>query len=481
MNVIQRLSSFLPLLPSVQVRSCRLWSLTGVGAHPERHKMKNNTKITTAIAGLASVIALSNSAAAEHDPHVDTEQPPSMVLFDGQDFSGPSVYIDGTVKDLGSYGFNDRAISIDFTGYQPGWLLCKHHSFQGPCVVVREPTYHLQKFGLGDEITSVAPLSLDNPFPHGTIFEENSWGELTFFEVDYYGNLRTTYSESDVRYSYYSVRPNVSRVSLNYYFDFGRSSRYFHRGGSGYRYNPSIRPAYHRAASQRFLNRLQRQARENRRSIQEEERAREARRERRREIRQSERRQREREDYRREHRRDVAERDQRNRDREARENRQRDVAEREQRNRDQEARQNRQRDVAEREQRNRDRDARQNRQRDVAEREQRNRDRDARENRQRDVAERDQRNRQQVARENRQREQADRENRQRRMLAEANNRSRSHNDHPRAGGNRNADRVQPVRETRNNSSNEQRPVANNDRKSKDSWHPRAGGNKRNDN
>jgi hypothetical protein len=56
----------------------------------------------------------------------------SIVLFEGQDFSGGSVSFNRPITSLDSGGFNDRAVSaIVYSGV---WEVCEHANFGGDCV-----------------------------------------------------------------------------------------------------------------------------------------------------------------------------------------------------------------------------------------------------------------------------------------------------------------------------------------------------------
>lgn len=146
--------------------------------------MKNARTWIKSLVG--TVAALTLTAGIAHADH-PFRQNGKLYMFDGERFSGQSVEISGGMNRLSPASFNDRAASIDFRG--PGWLLCDDVNFEGACLVAREPIRDLDKFGLGDKISSVRPLSPSNPYPHGTIFGVDWDGDVVFYDVDLFGNL----------------------------------------------------------------------------------------------------------------------------------------------------------------------------------------------------------------------------------------------------------------------------------------------------
>lgn len=150
-----------------------------------------------------------------------------LVLFDGRNYYGIARVLGGPEDRLDYIDFNDRAASLDIRGGGYGWLVCHDAYFEGPCLVVRESVDDLDELGMGDKISSVRPLSPRNPYPHGTIFGENPYGEVVFYESDYFGNL----SEMDP-YDAYGYAAYDYGYATSY-----RTGRYGNYGRYG-QYNP---------------------------------------------------------------------------------------------------------------------------------------------------------------------------------------------------------------------------------------------------
>lgn len=142
--------------------------------------MTRKLTLKAALASTAAMFALAPTASAQQGYYGGYDE---LYLFDHERYYGQSVILDGPVAAI--YDFNDRAESADLSGY--GWLLCKHADFEGPCVVMREPIDDLGDYGLDDEISSARPLSPENPYPHGTIFGQNYYGDIVFYEMGSWG------------------------------------------------------------------------------------------------------------------------------------------------------------------------------------------------------------------------------------------------------------------------------------------------------
>ena len=150
---------------------------------------------------------------------------PDLVLFDGERYYGLARVISGPTDRMDYIDFNDRAASLDIRGGGYGWLVCQDANFEGPCLVARESISDLDDFGMGDKISSVRPLDPRNPYPHGTIFGENFWGDLVFYEADIFGNL----DEMDPydTWGYYAYEYGYGdRPYTGQYGDYGRYGRY---------------------------------------------------------------------------------------------------------------------------------------------------------------------------------------------------------------------------------------------------------------
>ena len=151
-------------------------------------------------------------------------------LFDGANFGGEVREINLPAQRLTAIRFNDRAASVDVQGQ--GWLLCRDSDFEGPCIVVREPVQDLDQFGMGDNISSARPLSDRNPYPHGTVFGQNYYGEIEFYESDYFGNLSVMDPYDSWGYAY------GDGYQTGQYGAYGRYGRY-NPYNPTYDYNPN--------------------------------------------------------------------------------------------------------------------------------------------------------------------------------------------------------------------------------------------------
>jgi hypothetical protein len=79
-------------------------------------------------------------------------QPP-VVLYEGPDFTGPTLAIDGTAESLER--FNDRARSLIV--YDGQWELCQHDRFRGSCAVYG-PGRHASLGRLAGDVSSLRPI-----------------------------------------------------------------------------------------------------------------------------------------------------------------------------------------------------------------------------------------------------------------------------------------------------------------------------------
>merc|ERR1711916_186013 len=106
-----------------------------------------------------------------------------------------------------------------------GWLVCQDANFEGPCLVARETIDDLDDYGMGDKISSVRPLDPRNPYPHGTIFGTNYYGEMVFYEADFFGNLSEMDPYDAWGYSAYDYG-YADTYQTGRYGDYGRYGRY---------------------------------------------------------------------------------------------------------------------------------------------------------------------------------------------------------------------------------------------------------------
>jgi hypothetical protein len=82
-------------------------------------------------------------------------------LYEGQNLSGRSFPIDGTVRNLSTTGFNDRASSVRIeSGY---WIFCSDAEFRGECRTFG-PGEYANLPGLNDVISSGRRISNEYPY-----------------------------------------------------------------------------------------------------------------------------------------------------------------------------------------------------------------------------------------------------------------------------------------------------------------------------
>lgn len=92
------------------------------------------------------------SSRGERNP-ARREARPSIVLFDGADFSGRSLALDGTSENLEHVGFNDRVASAIVEGGR--WRMCSEAGGRGQCEEVGPGRYRLLPPDMHSRISSV--------------------------------------------------------------------------------------------------------------------------------------------------------------------------------------------------------------------------------------------------------------------------------------------------------------------------------------
>jgi len=119
-----------------------------------------------------------------------------VVLFDGPDFSGRSIAVDGVADSL--EGFNDRARSMII--YEGQWELCEHDRFRGDCRLFgpgRYPTLGALAGDLSSLRPAQAPVATYAPpavpaytAPRIVLYEgQNFRGRGTAIDADLLANL----------------------------------------------------------------------------------------------------------------------------------------------------------------------------------------------------------------------------------------------------------------------------------------------------
>ncbi len=82
-----------------------------------------------------------------------------IVLYEDSRGGGRQLALDEAVRNLGDYGFNDRASSIEVRRGQ--WLLCRDANFEGDCARFGPGRHELQR-PLADGVSSLRPLRADD-------------------------------------------------------------------------------------------------------------------------------------------------------------------------------------------------------------------------------------------------------------------------------------------------------------------------------
>lgn len=81
---------------------------------------------------------------------------PVIELYDGPNYSGPSIRLDGEAPDLSRIGFNDRASSIRIVSGQ--WEVCVDAHFRGSCEVVTASRPDIRRWAFNNRISAVRPV-----------------------------------------------------------------------------------------------------------------------------------------------------------------------------------------------------------------------------------------------------------------------------------------------------------------------------------
>jgi len=77
-----------------------------------------------------------------------------IVLYQGENFTGPRFSSSESVNDLARVGFNDRASSVTIRG--GSWQLCSDSYYRGQCATLRPGDYaSLGAMGLGNSVSSI--------------------------------------------------------------------------------------------------------------------------------------------------------------------------------------------------------------------------------------------------------------------------------------------------------------------------------------
>jgi hypothetical protein len=78
----------------------------------------------------------------------------SVVLYEDGDFRGSELVVDGPVRNLGQFNFNNRVSSLRVP---PGerWTVCVGQDFSGQCATVSGDVPSMSRYGMNDRISSL--------------------------------------------------------------------------------------------------------------------------------------------------------------------------------------------------------------------------------------------------------------------------------------------------------------------------------------
>lgn len=142
--------------------------------------MKGQTKL---LAGAACVAALILPACST-EPYGPgyAEEPDQLVIFEGANFAGVSMPVNGALPDLVSYRFNDSAssIAVNFGA----WEVCEGVNFTGRCEVIDANVPDLKYIRMNDNITSIRPLE-ERVYPPRTSAVPGPYGEVVIYSGTY--------------------------------------------------------------------------------------------------------------------------------------------------------------------------------------------------------------------------------------------------------------------------------------------------------
>lgn len=137
--------------------------------------MKRHSKL---LAGAACLAALAIPACASdgYDPGYGTPDREEAVLYEGANYSGMGIPLNGPVPDLVDLRFNDAVSSIRLS--RGSWEVCVDSNFRGRCEILNGSMPDLKALRLNDNISSLRPVGDYGYTPPGT---GGGYGSLTFF------------------------------------------------------------------------------------------------------------------------------------------------------------------------------------------------------------------------------------------------------------------------------------------------------------
>lgn len=115
-----------------------------------------------------------------------TQVAAQVTFYENDDFRGRSFATQKQIGDLGRYGFNDRASSVDVASGR--WEVCENSRFTGRCVVLRPGRYpSLTAMGLNDRVTSARSIGKNTRIDDQRYAPAVTQGQVTFYEREGFG------------------------------------------------------------------------------------------------------------------------------------------------------------------------------------------------------------------------------------------------------------------------------------------------------
>ena len=131
---------------------------------------------------IALPFATAGVAAAQYD---DVQDEAALILFGGENFTGPAVNVFDPIYALPDIQFNDRARSVAVLS--GAWELCEHSDFTGRCVFLREDVPDLRYYGLEGQVSSVRPIYEYTDAENGLMFVRDENGYIRYADDAQYG------------------------------------------------------------------------------------------------------------------------------------------------------------------------------------------------------------------------------------------------------------------------------------------------------
>lgn len=136
--------------------------------------MKRHSKLFAGAACLAALV-IPACASDGYGGGYGAPDRDEVVLYEGANFSGTGLPVNGPVPDLVDLRFNDAASSIRLN--RGSWEVCEDAGFRGRCEIITADTRDLQPLRMNDNISSLRPAG-DYGYPPPT---GGGYGSITFY------------------------------------------------------------------------------------------------------------------------------------------------------------------------------------------------------------------------------------------------------------------------------------------------------------